>query len=383
MAAGLGFAVDVDRHVRILAPHLVDEIAQVQHHRIEVGTLAELFVVDRQDEGARAALLLGELAHVAVTGHTHHLEAFNLDGLSQRTDAQTRGVFGTEVLVDDDDGETEFHEVLQPQGARPSGERKREVYGQRKTGPRSVRSFAAECGIGQTTASSQGWTRSIHFRGACMSESTLWWLLAGSTVALELFTGTFYLLMLAVGMTAGALAAHAGLGLVGQLIVAAITGSALVVGWYLVKKRRAGDPSVRALRSVNLDVGEILQIDEWNADGTASVKYRGSQWTVIHRPGNPPTPGSYRVAELVGLTPDAGLHLRYPPPTPLQLHRETPAMEIAILLLIVAAIFITRSVKVVPQQNAWVVERLGKYHSALAPGLNFLVPFIDKVAYKH
>ena len=58
-------------------------------------------------------------------------------------------------------------------------------------------------------------------------------------------------------------------------------------------------------------------------------------------------------------------------------------MEIAILLLIVAAIFITRYVKVVPQQNAWVVERLGKYNTALAPGLNFLIPFIDKVAYKH
>lgn len=58
-------------------------------------------------------------------------------------------------------------------------------------------------------------------------------------------------------------------------------------------------------------------------------------------------------------------------------------MEIAILLLVIAAIFISRSIKVVPQQNAWVVERLGKYHTALTPGLNFLVPFIDKVAYKH
>lgn len=133
-----------------------------------------------------------------------------------------------------------------------------------------------------------------------MSDSTLWWLLAGSTVALELFTGTFYLLMLAVGMAAGALAAHAGLGMVGQLIVAAITGSSAVVAWYFIKKRRDSDPSVRALRSVNLDVGEILQIDEWNPDGTASVKYRGAQWTAIHRPGNTPTAGSYRVAELVG-----------------------------------------------------------------------------------
>ena len=58
-------------------------------------------------------------------------------------------------------------------------------------------------------------------------------------------------------------------------------------------------------------------------------------------------------------------------------------MENAIILLVIAVIFITRSVKVVPQQNAWVVERLGKYHATLAPGLNFLVPFIDRVAYKH
>jgi regulator of protease activity HflC (stomatin/prohibitin superfamily) len=58
-------------------------------------------------------------------------------------------------------------------------------------------------------------------------------------------------------------------------------------------------------------------------------------------------------------------------------------MEIAVLLFIIAVIFITRSIKVVPQQNAWVVERLGKYHTALTPGLSILVPFVDKVAYKH
>ena len=58
-------------------------------------------------------------------------------------------------------------------------------------------------------------------------------------------------------------------------------------------------------------------------------------------------------------------------------------MVVALVLLIVAVIFIVQSIKVVPQQNAWVVERLGKYHGTLTPGLNFLVPFIDKVAYKH
>jgi regulator of protease activity HflC (stomatin/prohibitin superfamily) len=58
-------------------------------------------------------------------------------------------------------------------------------------------------------------------------------------------------------------------------------------------------------------------------------------------------------------------------------------MEIALVLFVVAVIFVVRSIKVVPQQNAWVVERLGKYHQALTPGLNFLVPFVDVVAYKH
>ncbi|MBP6653147.1 MAG: paraslipin [Xylophilus sp.] len=42
-----------------------------------------------------------------------------------------------------------------------------------------------------------------------------------------------------------------------------------------------------------------------------------------------------------------------------------------------------QSIKVVPQQHAWVVERLGKYHATLTPGLNFLIPFVDSVAYKH
>ena len=54
-----------------------------------------------------------------------------------------------------------------------------------------------------------------------------------------------------------------------------------------------------------------------------------------------------------------------------------------VVLLALAVIFVARTVKVVPQQSAWVVERLGKYHATLNPGLNFLMPFIDKVAYRH
>ena len=54
-----------------------------------------------------------------------------------------------------------------------------------------------------------------------------------------------------------------------------------------------------------------------------------------------------------------------------------------IVILVIAAIFVARSLKVVPQQHAWVVERLGKYHGTLTPGLNILIPFIDRVAYQH
>ncbi len=55
----------------------------------------------------------------------------------------------------------------------------------------------------------------------------------------------------------------------------------------------------------------------------------------------------------------------------------------AFFILILAVIFAVKSIKVIPQQHAWVIERFGKFHKVLSPGLNFIVPFIDKVAYKH
>jgi len=58
-------------------------------------------------------------------------------------------------------------------------------------------------------------------------------------------------------------------------------------------------------------------------------------------------------------------------------------MTVALVLFVIAVIFVVRAIKVVPQQNAWVVERLGKYHATLTPGLNILVPFVDRVAYRH
>jgi regulator of protease activity HflC (stomatin/prohibitin superfamily) len=58
-------------------------------------------------------------------------------------------------------------------------------------------------------------------------------------------------------------------------------------------------------------------------------------------------------------------------------------MEFVIILFLAVVVFIIKSVKVVPQQHAYIVERLGRYHATLTPGLNILIPFIDRLAYKH
>ncbi|MDP1679797.1 MAG: stomatin-like protein [Candidatus Nitrotoga sp.] len=58
-------------------------------------------------------------------------------------------------------------------------------------------------------------------------------------------------------------------------------------------------------------------------------------------------------------------------------------MEIALFILVAAVVFVVKALNVVPQQHAWVVERLGKFHAVLAPGLNIVVPFVDRIAYRH
>ena len=55
----------------------------------------------------------------------------------------------------------------------------------------------------------------------------------------------------------------------------------------------------------------------------------------------------------------------------------------AVLLIALVLVLVPLAIRVVPQQQGWIVERLGKFHSVLEPGLNFIIPLIDRVAYKH
>src|SRR5258706_8915179 len=58
-------------------------------------------------------------------------------------------------------------------------------------------------------------------------------------------------------------------------------------------------------------------------------------------------------------------------------------MEVALVIAVIAVLFVMRAIKIVPQQHAWIVEKLGKYDRTLTPGLAFVVPFVERVAYKH
>ena len=133
-----------------------------------------------------------------------------------------------------------------------------------------------------------------------MAHSSIWWLLAGTAVAIELATGTFYLLMIGVGMAAAAVAAHLGLPLTGQILTAAFFGGGAVAFWHWKNSKRPQSTQLNANPDVHIDIGEAVQVDQWNADGTASVRYRGANWTAIQATSSPPTTGQFRIKEMLG-----------------------------------------------------------------------------------
>ena len=132
-----------------------------------------------------------------------------------------------------------------------------------------------------------------------MSESTIWWLLAGAAVGIELVTGTFYLLMLAIGLAAAAVASHLGLPLTWQLVVAAIVSGGAVVLLHTLRSEQPNKQPAQSNADVHIDIGEPVFVEVWNTDGTTSVKYRGSSWAAITH-GSAPTAGQHRIKELLG-----------------------------------------------------------------------------------
>lgn len=133
-----------------------------------------------------------------------------------------------------------------------------------------------------------------------MADSTYWWLAAGILVAAELVSGTFYLLMLAGGMAAGALSAHLGLPPHWQWSIVAIVGGASVMIWRRYRLRSLAQAQEDPAKQVQLDLGETVHVTQWRADGTASVKYRGAQWEAVLQPGQEAQAGHFVIQEVIG-----------------------------------------------------------------------------------
>ena len=135
-----------------------------------------------------------------------------------------------------------------------------------------------------------------------MSDANIWWIIAGAVVALELTTGTFYLLMLAVGMIAGALAAMSGVGVPGQLAIAGLVGLATVGGWHFKKSREPAGLKAGENPDVSQDVGARVQVDSWAPDGSARVNHRGASWGARPKQAGGQSLGLHRVVEVDGST---------------------------------------------------------------------------------
>jgi membrane protein implicated in regulation of membrane protease activity len=134
-----------------------------------------------------------------------------------------------------------------------------------------------------------------------MNESSIWWIIVGTLVGIDLMTGTFYLLMLAIGASAGAIAAHAQLSFTTQLITGSVVGGLAVIFWriYALQKLKTHPEQVAAQ---HLDVGETVEVHEWLSNGTAKVKHRGANWTAICAEGISKDLGIYQIQDIQGNT---------------------------------------------------------------------------------
>jgi membrane protein implicated in regulation of membrane protease activity len=129
-----------------------------------------------------------------------------------------------------------------------------------------------------------------------------WWVAAGAVVIAELTTGTVFLLMVALGLAFGALAAHLGWGFNAQLAAAALVGGLTTAGWHFYRHRHRVATPVQQSRDVNLDIGKRVQVPAWSAQGTARIHYRGTYWSARITPGAAAAPGEHTITAIDGIT---------------------------------------------------------------------------------
>lgn len=139
-----------------------------------------------------------------------------------------------------------------------------------------------------------------------MTDWMIWLAIAGILVAVEIFTGTFYLLMIAAGFAAGGVAAMAGSPFYGQFAVAGVVGvlATLVLRHRRFQGKKRLDPQKNP--SVLLDIGQTVEIRQWENPQTGIYKsrtsYRGALWDVELLPACRPEAGVFVIREIRGAT---------------------------------------------------------------------------------
>ncbi|MGE4126321.1 MAG: NfeD family protein [Pusillimonas sp.] len=135
-----------------------------------------------------------------------------------------------------------------------------------------------------------------------------WFIFALAALIGEVLSGTFYLLLIAVGLVAGGLAAFSGASFTLQLLaVVVVTGLGLLVlrKTHVLKKREI---NARRNRDVNLDIGQVVTVASWGQGNTTKVRHRGALWSARLAQGQPAGTGPHRIIEIEGsvlvLTPE-------------------------------------------------------------------------------
>ncbi|CAG9197366.1 Putative activity regulator of membrane protease YbbK [Paraburkholderia tropica] len=135
-----------------------------------------------------------------------------------------------------------------------------------------------------------------------------WWIGAGVLIVAELMTGTFYLLMIALGFLAGVAAYGLGAPLDLQLMCAALVALIAVIVLRrsrFGRRRRMVDASTDP--GVNLDIGSTLTVAAWH-EGRARTMYRGAEWDVELAPGEPDNAHLYEIQAVRGNCLIVGAH---------------------------------------------------------------------------
>lgn len=139
-----------------------------------------------------------------------------------------------------------------------------------------------------------------------MHHAMFWWVAAGVLIGAEMFTGTVYLLVIALGAAAGAVAAHLGLNPTLQMTIASAVGMAGVLIWYLwCSRKKPAQPTQLAAEAApnatlnKLDIGGVVLVQTWMKDSTTSVSYRGAIWSAVAaNPAAPQQPGRHVVIDI-------------------------------------------------------------------------------------